>query len=140
MTPRTKHPMRTLLTLAAPVLAAPILAALPVLAALIVPARPALAHAFLKTATPAVGATVQQAPGQVVIDFSEGVEPRFSTITVQDGSGARMDLGDVHLQGGNQHLAVGLKPLPPGAYKVTWTATAVDTHKTQGGYSFTVGR
>lgn len=129
MTLYIKHPMRTLLTLAAPLLAAPI-----------VLVGPALAHAFLKTAAPAVGATVQQAPATVVIDFTEGVEPRFSTITVQDGSGARVDLGDVHLQGGNQHLAVGLKPLPPGLYKVTWTATAVDTHKTQGDYSFTVGK
>jgi len=129
MTLHMKHPMRTLLTLAAPLLAVPILLA-----------GPALAHAFLKTATPAVGATVQQAPATVVIDFTEGVEPRFSTITVQDGSGARMDLGGVHLQGGNQHIAVGLKPLPPGTYKVTWTATAVDTHKTQGDYSFTVGK
>ena len=126
MTPHMKHPMRTLLMLAAPVLA--------------LLAGPALAHAFLKTATPAVGATVQQAPAAVVIDFTEGVEPRFSTIAVQDGSGARVDLGDVHLQGGNQHLAVGLKPLPPGVYKVTWTATAVDTHKTQGDFSFTVGK
>jgi methionine-rich copper-binding protein CopC len=126
MTLSTKHPMRTLLTLAAPILA--------------VLAGPALAHAFLKTVTPAVGGTVQQAPAMVVIDFTEGVEPRFSTITVQDGSGARMDLGDVHLQGGNQHLVVGLKPLPPGVYKVTWTATAVDTHRIQGDYSFTVGK
>ena len=93
-----------------------------------------------KPAPPAAAATAPPAPAAVVIDFTEAVEPRFSTITVQDGSGARMDLGDVHLQGGNQHLAVGLKPLPPGIYKVTWTATAVDTHKTQGDCSFTVGR
>ncbi len=134
MIPPMKRPMRTLLTPAA------LMPTLAVLAIGALPAGPALAHAFLKTATPAVGATVQQVPGTVVIDFTEGVEPRFSTITVQDGSGARMDQGDVHLQGGNQHLAVGLKPLAPGVYKVTWTATSVDTHKTQGDYSFTVGK
>ncbi len=98
----------------------------------------ASAHAFLKTATPAVGSSVQKAPSQVVIDFTEGVEPSFSTITVQNASGARVDAGGVHLVAGDTHLAVGLKPLPPGTYKVIWHATATDTHKTQGSYSFTV--
>ena len=30
------------------------------------------------------------------------------------------------------------KPLAPGVYKVTWHATSVDTHHTQGDFSFTV--
>ena len=98
----------------------------------------ASAHAFLKTAIPAVGSTVQPSPGQVVIEFTEGVEPKFSTITVQDASGADVETGDVHLQGGNTHLAVALKPLQAGTYKVVWHATAVDTHKTEGNFSFTV--
>ncbi len=98
----------------------------------------ASAHAFLKTATPAVGSTVQQPPTQVVINFTEGVEPNFSTITVQDASGAEVAAGDVHLAGDNTHLAVGLKPLQAGTYKVVWHATAVDTHKTEGNFTFTV--
>ncbi len=98
----------------------------------------AWAHAFLKTATPAVGSTVQQPPTKVQIDFTEGVEPRFSTIAVQDASGAEVGTGDVHLEGGDTHLAVGLKPLRAGLYKVVWHATAVDTHKTEGSFTFTV--
>jgi hypothetical protein len=85
-----------------------------------------------------VGSVVQRSPAEVVIDFTEGVEPLFSRILVQDAAGARVDDGKVHLQGGDQHLAVGLKTLPPGTYKVIWHATATDTHKTQGSYSFTV--
>ena len=100
----------------------------------------AWAHAHLKTATPAVDSTVQQAPTQVVIDFTEGVEPNFSGITVQDSTGATVGSGGVHLEGGNTHLAVGLKPLKPGTYKVIWHATAVDTHKTNGDFSFTVAK
>ena len=99
---------------------------------------PACAHAFLQTATPAVGSTIHQAPPQVVIDFTEGVEPSFSTIAVEDKSGARMDDGHVHLVGGDTHLATGLKPLPPGTYKVVWHATATDTHRTEGNFSFTL--
>ncbi len=100
----------------------------------------AQAHAFLKTATPAVGSTLAQAPDQVVILFTEAVEPRFSTITVTDASGARVDSGDVKPGGDAEHLTVGLKTLTPGIYQVTWHATAVDTHKTEGKYSFTVGK
>jgi copper resistance protein C len=102
-------------------------------------AGPASAHAFLKSASPAVGSTVQTAPAELAIEFTEGVEPNFTTITVVNSSGARVDTGTVHLTpGSDTHLVTGLKPLPPGTYKVTWQATATDTHKTQGSFSFTV--
>ncbi len=107
-------------------------------AALVLGAGPASAHAFLKTATPAVGSTVAQPPTQVVINFTEEVEPRFSSIAVQDAAGTRVDDGKLHLAGGDTHLAIGLKPLTAGTYKVVWHATATDTHKTQGSFSFTV--
>ena len=114
----------------------------PMLAALLtLYAGAASAHAFLKTATPAVGSTVPQGPSQVIITFTEGVEPRFTTITVVDAAGARVDTGALQeVNGDNQRLAIGLKPLRPGTYKVTWHATSVDTHKTEGSYSFTVGQ
>jgi copper resistance protein C len=100
----------------------------------------ASAHAFLKAASPAVGSTVQQPPSQVALEFTEGVEPRFTTIAVQDGAGAPVAVGDVHIVGNDTHLAIGLRPLQPGTYKVSWHATAVDTHKTQGSFTFTVAK
>jgi methionine-rich copper-binding protein CopC len=106
---------------------------------LMLPAGAASAHAFLRASAPAVGSRMRQAPQEVVIDFTEGVEPMFSTIVVTDRSGARVDTGRAHLEGGNARLAVALKPLPPGTYKVLWHATATDTHKTQGSFTFTVG-
>ncbi len=100
---------------------------------------PALAHAFLKSAMPPVGSTLQAAPSSVVIDYTEAVEPKFSSIKVQDAAGTRVESGDVQRAGDNQKaLTVGLKPLKPGTYKVTWHATSTDTHKTEGTYSFTV--
>jgi methionine-rich copper-binding protein CopC len=102
-------------------------------------AGPALAHAFLKSASPAVGSEVATPPAEVAIDFTEGVEPAFSAITVQDAKGARVDSGAAHLVGGvDTRLAVALKPLAQGAYKVVWHATATDTHKTEGSFTFTV--
>ena len=97
------------------------------------------AHAFLDKADPGVGATVQAAPAAVILTFTEGLEPRFSSITVEDAQGQRVDLGDAHAVADDPtRFAVGLKPLAPGRYKVEWRATSVDTHKTNGNFSFTV--
>ena len=101
---------------------------------------PASAHAFLKTAAPAVGSTVATAPNEVVITFTEGIEPQFTTIAVENASGAAVTNGPVHLAGDQTRAAVGLTKLPPGTYRVVWHATAVDTHKTEGNFTFTVAQ
>jgi methionine-rich copper-binding protein CopC len=99
----------------------------------------ALAHAFLDRADPAVGATLTMAPTEVTITFTEGLEPDFSSLAVEDETGQRVDLGDAHTAPDDAtRFSVGLKPLKPGNYKVLWRATSVDTHKTSGSYSFTV--
>ena len=99
----------------------------------------ASAHAFLKSATPAVGSTVTTAPTEVAIDFTEGVEPHFSRIEVQDAAGKQVDTGKLQADG-PARLSVGLRKLAPGTYTVTWHAVAVDTHHTEGKFSFTVGQ
>ncbi len=109
------------------------------LAGLTCHAGAARAHAFLKQANPAVGST-GAAPREVVIDFTEGVEPAFSTIAVTDTSGAGMTDGAAHLAGSHRRLAVAVRPLAPGRYEVRWHVTATDTHKTQGSFTFTVAR
>ncbi len=114
---------------------------LPAIAALLVLAsNVAFAHAHLKTATPAPDSTTATVPHEVVIDFTEGVEPAFSSIIVEDAAGQRVDAGAAHLADGDTHLAVALKPLRAGVYKVIWHATAVDTHKTDGSFNFTVSK
>jgi copper resistance protein C len=35
-------------------------------------------------------------------------------------------------------MTVVLPPLPSGTYTVHWVAVSVDSHRTQGGYNFTV--
>jgi len=102
-------------------------------------AAPALAHAFLDTADPAVGSTLKAAPTAVTITFTEALEPSFSSITVKDEAGERVDLDDAHVAPDDPtRFAVGLKPLKPGSYKVNWRITSVDTHKTSGSFNFTV--
>ena len=105
---------------------------------LLVSAGAAFAHAHLLSVSPPADSTVTAAPGDVTIVFSEGVEPRFSTIAVTDAAGQRVDDGQPHLAGAPTRLAVGLRPLAVGSYSVAWNATSVDTHKTDGRYQFTL--
>ena len=51
--------------------------------------------------------------------------------------GARVDKGK-SVSGNVMRLSVG--SLPPGSYSVTWHVLSVDTHTTQGSFSFHVGR
>ena len=100
---------------------------------------PALAHAFLTTAAPAVGSTVATSPTEVDCNFTEALEPSFSTLEVQNAAGARVDTGKMHLAAGDaKRMVIGVQHLPPGIYTVTWHAVSVDTHHTAGRFTFTV--
>jgi copper resistance protein C len=96
------------------------------------------AHAFLDHAEPRVGSSVAAAPRQLSLWFTQGLEPAFSTVEVQNSAGARVDQGKARIGPANV-MRVGLKPLPPGTYKVLWHALSVDTHTTEGSFSFHVG-
>src|SRR5271166_239184 len=99
----------------------------------------ALAHAQLQKATPAVGGTVSS-PSEIRLEFSEGVEPKFSKVSLTGPSGAAVSLGAARVEAGHQEiLVVPISALlTPGAYKVHWQAVSVDTHHTQGTFEFTV--
>jgi copper resistance protein C len=100
--------------------------------------RAACAHAFLDRASPAVGSQVSGSPPVLSLTYSEPVEPLFSTVRVTDASGARMDDGKPTSRDGGRGLLVSLKKLPPGLYTVEWHVTSVDTHRTDGHFTFTV--
>lgn len=122
----------------AAVLAA-VLAAVPLAALPAAFSSAAYAHAQLRGADPPVGGTVSRAPAEVALLFSEAVEPRFCTVRVESADGAQVDKGDLHVMPDDpRRLAVGLGPLPAGEYRVVWRAISVDTHRTQGRFSFTV--
>lgn len=96
------------------------------------------AHAFLDHAEPRVGSTVPSAPRQVSLWFTQELEPAFSSADVEDANGARVDQGKAQISGAV--MRVGLKALPPGTYKVHWKVISVDTHPTEGSFSFHVGK
>ena len=99
----------------------------------------AFAHAFPDHAEPAVGTTVSSPPSEVKIWFMGKLEPAFSKLEVRDAGGAAVDQGNATVDPQDATLMhVSLKPLPPGTYKVHWHAVSVDTHATDGTFSFTV--
>jgi methionine-rich copper-binding protein CopC len=100
----------------------------------------AFAHALLQKAVPAVGGTVTASPKEIRIKFSEGVEPRFSSIALASEAGATEPIGKPSVDpSDNSVLIVTVsQALKPGVYSVTWHAVSVDTHKTQGSFNFTV--
>ena len=95
------------------------------------------AHAMLDRASPSVGSTVASAPREVSLTFTQNLESAFSSVQVTGANGARVDQGKPQISGNT--MRVSLKSLSPGAYRVRWQALSVDTHKTEGSFTFTVG-
>lgn len=101
---------------------------------------PVAAHAFLDHALPAVGSAVREPPQAVRLWFSEPLEPAFSRVRVFDPSGTEVDAGDSHVDASDPTvLAITLRKLAPGRYRVVWRVVSVDTHVTEGDYTFDVG-
>jgi methionine-rich copper-binding protein CopC len=97
-----------------------------------------MAHAFLDHAEPRVGNKVATAPREVTLWFTQKLEPAFSSVTVTNAAGQRVDTGKAHVSG-NQ-MSVSLRPGGTGTYRVTWRVLSVDTHTTDGSFSFQVGQ
>lgn len=110
---------------------APILAA----ALTLLAASPALAHAMLQHASPAAADAVHPAPKTVTLQFSERLEPSFSKLEVHAADGTAQTTA-TNIAGTTMKAI--LKPLTPGTYKVVWHAVSIDTHITDGHYTFTV--
>jgi len=101
----------------------------------------AFAHAQLKTATPAAGGAVAEAPSEVTLNFSEKLEAAFSTVIVRDAVGKRVNKADSQLDKADRTIMrVGVDQLTPGIYIVEWKALTADTHKTEGAFVFRVGQ
>jgi methionine-rich copper-binding protein CopC len=109
-------------------------AALPLLLAM----TEASAHAFLDRAEPRVGNTVASPPREVTLYFTQKLEPAFSTISVTNAAGQRVDSGKARVSG--SQMSISLKPGGTGTYHVNWRVLSVDTHTTDGSFTFQVGQ
>jgi len=98
----------------------------------------AFGHAHPKVMSPAPD-SAGPAPGSISITFSEAVEPKFSSIKLTDASGkaegseaAKATANDA------KTLTLTVPKLSPGTYTVHWVSVAVDGHRLDGSYKFTV--
>jgi methionine-rich copper-binding protein CopC len=98
----------------------------------------ASAHAFLDHAEPRVGNTVATVPREVTLWFTQKLEPAFSSIAVTNSAGQRVDTGKTRVSG-NQ-MSVSLRSGGAGTYRVNWRVLSVDTHTTDGSFTFRVGQ
>lgn len=96
-------------------------------------------HAFPDHSDPRVGHTVDASPAEVRIWFDSAIEPAFSTLTVEDAKGKRVDRGDAHVDTKDEVLLeVSVPPLPTGPYQVVWRVITRDGHRTEGRFPFRV--
>jgi copper resistance protein C len=96
------------------------------------------AHAILDRAEPRVGNKVATAPQEVTLWFTQNLEPAFSTITVTNSAGQRVDSGKTRVSG--SQMSVSVRPGGNGIYRVKWRVLSVDAHTTDGSFSFQVGQ
>jgi len=100
-------------------------------------ASAAVAHAFLDHASPRVGSTVSGSPSEVRLWFTQALEPRFSGAQLRSSGGAVLGSGVVDSADPKQ-LVIRVQGLKPGKYHVSWKVLSVDTHRTEGSFSFEV--
>jgi methionine-rich copper-binding protein CopC len=103
------------------------------------PAGAASAHAFLDHAVPAVGSMVSVAPAEIRLFFSEAVEPSFSGIELTTADGTAITTGAATVDARDpMQLVLKVPPLLPGPYRVRWHVVSVDTHRTEGDFTFEI--
>jgi methionine-rich copper-binding protein CopC len=99
----------------------------------------AAAHAALVRALPAAGSEIHESPPRLKLWFSERLEQAVSSVEVLDGTGQRVDSGDLQSDSADRKLLqVSLPHLGPGRYRVTWRVVSVDTHVAKGEFRFDI--
>ncbi|HHG8772896.1 TPA: CopC domain-containing protein YobA [Raoultella planticola] len=100
----------------------------------------AFAHAHLQQQTPAAGSQVSASPQTLTLNFSEGIETRFSGVTLTGPQQKTVKTGELTRSDSDPaQLSVPVaEPLAAGDYTVDWHVVSVDGHKTKGQYHFTV--
>jgi copper transport protein len=101
----------------------------------------ASAHGLLESSDPADGATLDAAPRQVLLSFTERPEPRLSSVRVLDTAGNQVNSGPAGpVPGQARQLSAPLGEVPDGTYTVSWRIVSKDDgHVTAGTFAFGVG-
>lgn len=93
------------------------------------------AHTVLSSSVPADNAVETAAPETLTLSFS--TEVRLTGLSMEDASGAAIDLGSIPTATQREFLIPAPK-LPPGTYQVSWRAVGADSHVVSGDFRFEV--
>jgi len=100
----------------------------------------AWAHAALLSTVPVASRTLNRAPPEVRLTYSEPIEPRFAIVSVTDAAGRQLTSGQPHrAPGAPQTLVTPLRRVPEGWYLVFWRVISADGHPVRGAFTFAVG-
>jgi len=102
-------------------------------------ALPASAHAYLDRAQPVAGSVVRDSPRELTLWFTQRVEPAFSKVYVLDAAGKPVGSGEPRFDAADGKVVrVSLPKLAAGTYRVKWRILSVDTHVSEGEFTFDV--
>ena len=99
---------------------------------------PVSAHSFPESEAPAAGQTLNEPPSEVRIKYDAPIEKLFAQLAVVDSTGQNLAQGAPTVSDDGYILTVKLPRLKPGSYLVKWRVVGLDTHHTEGSYSFSV--
>jgi methionine-rich copper-binding protein CopC len=98
-----------------------------------------VAHAALVRSIPAARAELRRSPASVQLWFNERLEAAYSSVSVVDQSGKRIDEQDVRVgPEDSKLLSVSLPALAPGSYTVRFRVLSIDGHVVQSEFPFTI--
>ncbi len=99
----------------------------------------AFAHGKLESAEPAANTAVDTAPTSLRLTFNEDLETAFSTIRVENTSGAAIGEAKAKVDAADKKvLTLAVPKLAAGTYSVQWAVMTGDSHKSKGTYKFSV--
>ncbi|GAC1355141.1 MAG: copper homeostasis periplasmic binding protein CopC [Variovorax sp.] len=102
-------------------------------------ASPVFAHGKLEASIPNNGSTLDAPPKEIRLQFSEPVEPTFTSVKLLDAAGREMATDKAQLDKSNAKTVVlGLPGLPAGAYRARWATMGHDGHRVKGELTFSV--
>ena len=106
---------------------------------LVLTAGPATAHNELVGSSPAAGARLRSAPGEVRLDFGERLNPDVLTFVVTGPDGTDVTAGPPSTAGTG--AVQPLQALPAsGPYQVSYRVVSADGHPVTGSYAFVLDR
>jgi methionine-rich copper-binding protein CopC len=98
----------------------------------------ASAHSFPESETPSAGQKIASAPSEVAINFDAPIEKLFAKLEVTGADGKNEAAGAPQVSDDGRNMSVKIVALKPGDYTVKWAVVGIDTHRTEGSYTFSI--